>query len=65
MPFTRPTLTTLIDRGAADIESRLAGSDARLRRALLNVLVRAHAGAVHQRHTAVGDQSFAGHASCA
>lgn len=47
MPFQRPTLTTLIDRGAADIESRLASTDARLRRALLNVLVRAHAGAVH------------------
>jgi len=47
MPFSRPDLPTLIDRAAADIESRLPGADARLRRSNLNVLARMHAGAVH------------------
>lgn len=47
MPFTRPTLPELIDRAAADIESRLPDADARLRRSVLNVLVRMHAGSVH------------------
>lgn len=47
MPFSRPSLPTLIDRAAADIESRLPGADARLRRSNLNVLARVHAGATH------------------
>lgn len=47
MPFTRPTLPQLIERDIADIESRLPGSDARLRRSVLGALARAHAGAVH------------------
>lgn len=47
MPFERPSLTALIDRAAADIEARLPGTDARLRRSNLNVLARVHAGAVH------------------
>lgn len=47
MPFNRPALPTLIDRAEADIESRLPGADARLRRSNLNVLARVHAGAVH------------------
>lgn len=47
MPFLRPDLPTLIDRGVADIESRLPGADARLRRSNLNVLARVHAGATH------------------
>lgn len=47
MPFERPSLTDLIDRAAADIETRLPGTDARLRRSNLNVLARVHAGAVH------------------
>lgn len=47
MPFVRPDLPTLIDRAAADIESRLPGADARLRRSNLNVLARVHAGATH------------------
>ena len=32
MPFNRPDLPTLIDRAVADLESRLPGADARLRR---------------------------------
>lgn len=47
MPFARPDLPTLIDRAIADIESRLPGADARLRRSNLNVLARTHAGATH------------------
>lgn len=47
MPFSRPDLPTLIDRGIADIESRLPGADARLRRSNLNVIARIHAGAIH------------------
>lgn len=47
MPFSRPDLPTLIDRAAGDIESRLPGADARLRRSNLNVLARVHAGATH------------------
>lgn len=47
MPFARPDLPTLIERAVTDIESRLPGADARLRRSNLNVLARVHAGAVH------------------
>lgn len=48
MPFERPSLQELIERSVADIEARLPGTDARLRRSNLNVLARVHAGAVHQ-----------------
>lgn len=47
MSFSRPTLTELIERASADIETRLPGVDARLRRSNLNVLARVHAGALH------------------
>lgn len=47
MPFNRPTLTDLIERAITDIETRLPGVDARLRRSNLNVLARVHGGAVH------------------
>ncbi|MDO8933772.1 MAG: baseplate J/gp47 family protein, partial [Rhodocyclaceae bacterium] len=47
MPFTRPDLATLIARAEADIETRLPGADARLRRSNLNVLARVHAAAAH------------------
>lgn len=47
MPFSRPALPVLIDRAEADIESRMPGADARLRRSNLNVLARVHAGAIH------------------
>lgn len=50
MAFNRPTLQTLIDRAAADIETRLPGVDARARRSNLGVLARVHAGAVHALH---------------
>lgn len=47
MPFNRPTLQQLIDRAAADVETRLPGTDARTRRTNLGVLARIHAGAAH------------------
>lgn len=47
MPFNRPDLPTLISRIGADIESRLPGVDAKLRRTVLGVLSRSLAGAMH------------------
>lgn len=47
MPFSRPTIPVLIERGISDFESRIPGSDARLRRSNLNAMVRVHAGAMH------------------
>jgi uncharacterized phage protein gp47/JayE len=47
MPFDRPTLTELIARTKADIESRLEDADASLRRTLLAILATVEAGAVH------------------
>ena len=47
MSLERPTLSTLIDRARGDINSRLDGADARLRRNVLDVLVRMHAGAMN------------------
>lgn len=45
MTLVRPTLSALIERNRADIESRLPGADSRLRHSVLDVLVRVHAGA--------------------
>ncbi len=47
MPFNRPSLAAIIERIVADIESRLPGADARLRRSNLAVLARAEAGVAH------------------
>lgn len=47
MSFDRPDLPTLLDRARADIESRLEGADAGLRRSVLGVLATMHAGATH------------------
>lgn len=47
MPFTRPTLQTIIDRIEADIVSRLIGQVALLRNALLTILAKVFAGAIH------------------
>ena len=44
MTFIRPTLSELIARDEADIAARLAGADSRLRRSVLSVLARVHAG---------------------
>ncbi len=47
MTFARPSLSSLIERTQADIEARLPGADSRLRRNVLDVLARTHAGALH------------------
>lgn len=44
MPFERPTLPLLIDQGASEIESRLPGVLARVRRSLVGVINRVVAG---------------------
>ena len=45
--FTRPTLQTLIDRSEADVNARLPGADARLRRSVLGVISRVLSGLAH------------------
>jgi uncharacterized phage protein gp47/JayE len=47
MSFTRPTLVELRDRAQSNLDSRLPGTDARLRRSNTNVLATVHSGAVH------------------
>ncbi|MFN4328295.1 MAG: baseplate J/gp47 family protein [Limnobacter sp.] len=47
MPFSKPSLRTLVDRAVAEINARLPGADARLRFSNLNVLSSVIAGAVH------------------
>lgn len=47
MAFDRPTLSELVARAIADIETRLPGADARARRSNLAVLARTQAGAAH------------------
>lgn len=46
MSFSRPTLSTLIDRARVDLETRMPGADARLRHSVLDALARTHAGAL-------------------
>jgi len=47
MPFSRATLQEIITRTQTDLESRLVGTDPKLRRSLLNVISRTLSGAVH------------------
>lgn len=47
MAFNRPSMPELVDRIAADIEARVPGADARLRRNNLAVLGRVEAGVAH------------------
>lgn len=47
MPFKRPSLADLVERVITDIQSRLPGADARLRRSNLNVLARVEAAVAH------------------
>ena len=48
MPYQRPALADLDTRVAADIASRLPGTDARLRVTLLGIMARVFAGAIHE-----------------
>lgn len=50
MAFIRPTLSKLIARAKSDIETRLPGADAQIRRTVENVLARVVAGAAHGLH---------------
>jgi uncharacterized phage protein gp47/JayE len=50
MAFFRPTAAQIISRIAADIESRLEGADAKLRKTVEGVLGRALGGASHGLH---------------
>ncbi|MEQ8605193.1 MAG: baseplate J/gp47 family protein [Marivibrio sp.] len=47
MPFERPTLTQLIEQTQNDVDGRLPGAAARLRRSVLGVLARVWAGGLH------------------
>ena len=47
MAFNRPSLTALVERIATDFESRLPGTDARLRRSNVGVMSRVWAGVAH------------------
>jgi len=57
MPFTRPTLTEIVDRVQSDIETRVTGAESLLRRGILKVLGRVFAGAVHLLYSYLGYQS--------
>lgn len=50
MPWTRPTLTELIERIETDLTSRLLEDTSLLKRSVLGVLARVLAGAVHLLH---------------
>lgn len=50
MPFDRPTFAALLDRARTDIESRLTGADAYLRRSVEGVLSRVLTGLAHSLH---------------
>lgn len=50
MSFQRPTLQERVDRSMSDIESRLPGSQPRLRDTVLGVLARMHAESTHDLH---------------
>lgn len=47
MALNRPTVTELITRIRGDVDSRLSGIDPRLRRSLMEVIVKSHAGVTH------------------
>ncbi len=47
MSFQRPSLTQLVTRSNEDFDARLPGADSRLRRSVLDVLGRVHAGGMN------------------
>lgn len=50
MAFNRPTMAEIVERVTTDIESRLPGTDARLRRSNLGVMARVLSGVSHGLH---------------
>lgn len=62
MPFVRPTRSELIALARTELETRLPGTDARLRRSVLDAIARVIAGAAHGFYgflEFVGRQAFA------
>lgn len=57
MSFIRPLLSTLVERVRSDFEAWLPGADSRLRRSVLDVFARTHAGAAHGLYGAIDDVS--------
>lgn len=57
MPFSRPTLSELIARDESDLEGRLPGGNAQLRRSIEKVLARVHAGGLHGLYGALDYQA--------
>ncbi|WIA55465.1 baseplate J/gp47 family protein [Sphingobium sp. WTD-1] len=57
MSFQRPTLTQLITRAQDDINGKLPGADSRLRRNVLDVLARVHAGAMNGLYGMIDDRA--------
>jgi len=57
MPFTRPTLTELVDRIQSDIETHVTNGQSLLRRSVLKVLARVYAGVVHLLYSYLGFQA--------
>ena len=47
MPFTRPSLTNIVDRIENDIITRLPDVGTLLRRSMLKILARVTAGSIH------------------
>lgn len=47
MSFNRPSISDLISRIGADVQSRLPGTDPKLRRSILDIMSKALAGAAH------------------
>ena len=50
MAYTRPPLIEIIDRKISEVDSRLPSAVARLKRSVLNALVRSSAGTTHGLH---------------
>jgi uncharacterized phage protein gp47/JayE len=50
MSFVRPTLTKLISRARSDIQTRLPGADANIRRTVEDILARMSGGMAHSLH---------------
>ncbi len=50
MAYQRPTLSDLINQSQRDFEATLTGTDARIAKSLINVIARAHAGALHEMY---------------
>ena len=57
MPFTRPTLTELVDRIQSDIETHVTNGQSLLRRSVLKVLARVYAGVAHLLYSYLGFQA--------